>query len=92
VLAQLNARVVQAEGGPALNAALASADLIDELNVTVAPLVTGGDGPRLITGAAPLNHRLRLAQLAEHDDFLFMRWLRHRELAGAETDASVAVE
>lgn len=92
VLAQLDARVVQAEGGPALNAALASADLIDELNVTVAPLLTGGDGPRLITGATPLNHRLRLAQLAEHDDFLFMRWLRHRAFGVAETDSSVVVE
>lgn len=90
VLAQLDAGVVQAEGGPSLNAALASADLIDELNVTIAPVLSGGDGPRLITGAPPLSHRLRLTQLAEHDDFVFMRWLRDRE--PTDTDRSVAVE
>lgn len=78
ILSMLDADVVQAEGGPALNAALAAADLLDELNVTVAPFLSGGDGPRLTAGAPPLSHRLRLAQLAEHDDFLFMRWLRHR--------------
>lgn len=78
VLAQLDAEVVQAEGGPALNAALAHADLIDELNVTVAPLLSGGEGPRLVAGAPPLARRLRLTQLAEHEDFVFMRWLRDR--------------
>ena len=83
ILQQLDARVVQAEGGAALNAALAAADVLDELNVTVAPFVSGGDGQRLTAGAPPLAHRLRLAQLAEHDDFLFMRWLRHRHTDGA---------
>lgn len=78
VVAQLDAQVIQVEGGPSLNATLAAADLIDELNVTVAPMLTGGDGPRLTAGAPALTHRLRLAQLAEHEDYLFMRWLRHR--------------
>lgn len=78
VLAQLDADVVQAEGGPSLNAALAQADLIDELNITVAPWMAGGDGPRLVDGAPPLGHRLRLSQVAEHEDFVFMRWLRKR--------------
>jgi riboflavin biosynthesis pyrimidine reductase len=78
VMAQLDADVVQAEGGASLNAALAAADLVDELNVTLAPMVTGGDGPRLTNGAPDMTRRLRLAQLAEHDDYVFMRWLRTR--------------
>lgn len=78
ILSQLDAQVVQVEGGASLNAALSAHDLIDELNVTVAPFVSGGDGPRLTRGAPPLSHRLRLAQLAEHEDFVFTRWLRHR--------------
>lgn len=78
LLSQLDAQVVQAEGGPTLNAALAEHDLIDELNVTLAPFVAGGDGSRLTQGAPPLAHRLRLAQVAEHEDFVFTRWLRQR--------------
>ena len=38
-------RFVHAEGGPHLNGALATADLIDELNLTLSPHVAGGDGP-----------------------------------------------
>lgn len=78
ILSQVDADVVQVEGGASLNAALAEHDLIDELNVTVAPFLSGGDGSRLTSGAPPLAHRLRLAQLAEHDDFVFTRWLRQR--------------
>ena len=51
-LGQLDADFVQAEGGPSLNAALAAADVIDELNLTISPVLSGGDGPRLLTGAA----------------------------------------
>lgn len=75
-LSRLDADVVQVEGGASLNAAFAENDLIDELNVTISPLVAGGDSPRLVAGAPPLGHRLELAQLAEHDHFLFTRWLR----------------
>lgn len=78
LLGQLDAQVVQAEGGAMLNGTLAELDLIDELNVTLAPFVSGGDGSRLTRGAPPLAHRLHLAQVAEHEDFVFMRWLRQR--------------
>ena len=43
---------VQAEGGAGLNGALAAADLIDELNLTISPMLAGGDGPRVAGGAA----------------------------------------
>jgi riboflavin biosynthesis pyrimidine reductase len=77
-LAQLDAHFVQAEGGPALNGALAAADLIDELNLTISPIISGDDGPRLTSGAPPLLHRMDLAHLLEDDGFLFARYLRRR--------------
>jgi len=77
-LAQLDADIVQAEGGATLNAALAAADLLDELNLTISPVISGGDGPRLTAGAPPLLHRMDLAHLCEDDGFLFTRYLRRR--------------
>ena len=67
---------MQAEGGPALNAALAAADVIDELNLTISPLVSGGDGPRVVTGAPPIGRRMDLAHVLEDDGFLFTRYVR----------------
>jgi len=77
-LAQLDADFVQAEGGAALNAALAQADVIDELNLTISPQLAGGDGPRLTRGAPPLVREMQLAHICEQDGFLFTRYLRHR--------------
>ena len=73
---ELGARVVQAEGGPSLNGALLAADLVDEVNLTVAPLLAGGDGPRLTTGAPDRLLRMRLAHVLEDDGFLFTRYVR----------------
>jgi riboflavin biosynthesis pyrimidine reductase len=67
---------VQAEGGPALNAALVAADLLDELDLTVSPVISGGDGPRLTTGAPDVLRRMQLAHLCEDDGFLFTRYVR----------------
>jgi riboflavin biosynthesis pyrimidine reductase len=77
-LGQLDADFVQAEGGPALNAALAAADVIDELNLTISPQLAGGDGPRLLTGADSIGHRMGLAHVLEDDGFLFTRYVRQR--------------
>lgn len=77
-LAQLDADVVQAEGGASLNGLLAAGDLIDELNLTISPQLTGGDGPRLTLGAPPLSSRMTLAHVLEDDGFLFTRYVRAR--------------
>ena len=69
---------MQAEGGATLNGALAAADLIDELNLTISPQFTGGTGPRLTHGAPPVAHRMDLAHVLEDDGFLFTRWVRQR--------------
>jgi riboflavin biosynthesis pyrimidine reductase len=75
-LAQVDADFVQAEGGALLNGALAEADLIDELNLTISPVLAGGDGPRVTGGVAQLARRMRLAHVLEDDSFLFTRYLR----------------
>jgi riboflavin biosynthesis pyrimidine reductase len=77
-LSQLDVDFVHAEGGPSLNAALAAADVIDELNLTISPTLTGGDGPRVTAGGGAIGHRLDLAHVLEDDGFLFTRYLRRR--------------
>lgn len=75
---KLDADIVQVEGGSLLNASLVEDDLVDELNLTVSPLLCGGDGPRLTTGALPVLHRMDLAHVLEEDGFLFTRYVRRR--------------
>ncbi|HEX2785043.1 MAG TPA: dihydrofolate reductase family protein [Ilumatobacteraceae bacterium] len=75
-LSQVDADFVQAEGGALLNGALAEADLIDELNLTISPLLAGGEGPRVTGGVAQLARRMQLAHVLEDDNFLFTRYLR----------------
>lgn len=65
------------EGGPTLNATLLAAGLIDELCLTISPLLVGGGGGARIMGAAPLPQPagLRLASVLEEDGSLFLRYL-----------------
>jgi riboflavin biosynthesis pyrimidine reductase len=82
---QLNARGlvrIHAEGGPSLLADLAAADLLDELLVTVSPLLVGGsyaDGPeipRILSGAAlpDVPRPLSLVHVLEDEGTLFLRY------------------
>lgn len=77
-------RVVLAEGGPSLNAQLIAADLVDEWNLTIAPLLGGGQAKRPAQGAeradAPAAMHLDRVWLA--DQLLFCRWLRNEPAAG----------
>jgi riboflavin biosynthesis pyrimidine reductase len=75
---KLDADIVQVEGGSLLNASLVEDDLVDELNLTISPLMCGGDGPRLTTGALPVLNRMDLAHVLEEDGFLFTRYVRRR--------------
>jgi riboflavin biosynthesis pyrimidine reductase len=76
-LAQLGHRRVLVEGGPNLLGQLVSAKLLDELCVTVSPLIAGGHGPRMIVQHGPVAPtELRLATLIEDDGFLLSRYVR----------------
>ena len=67
---------VQLEGGAKLNASMVDHDLVDEINLTVSPNVTGGSGPRLTDGATNLLLRFDLQHVLEDDGFLFLRYIR----------------
>ncbi|MEV8632515.1 pyrimidine reductase family protein [Streptosporangium sp. NPDC051023] len=66
---------VLCEGGPKINAQLAAADLVDELCLTVSPMLIGGDAARVLDGPGSLT-RLRLAHVLEEDGFLFTKYVR----------------
>lgn len=76
-LAELGHRRILVEGGPSLLGQLVSADLVDELCLTISPLIAGGDGPRMIVSHGPAKvTRMRLATLIEDDGFLLSRYVR----------------
>lgn len=66
---------VLCEGGPRLLGALLAADRLDELCLTLSPLLAGGSAPR-ITGHAELPNpaRLTVRHLLEQDGYLFVRY------------------
>jgi riboflavin biosynthesis pyrimidine reductase len=65
------------EGGPHLLAQLVAADRLDELCLTISPLLTAGTAPRILAGLTFVEpHRLALSQLLEEDGVLFTRYLR----------------
>jgi riboflavin-specific deaminase-like protein len=63
-LRQEGIRSVLCEGGPNLHAQLIQGSLVDELFVTRAPKITGGEGPGLISGLPEAERPLRLEWLA----------------------------
>lgn len=70
------ARLVLCEGGPNLLGQLVAADLLDELFVTIAPLLVGGAEVGLL-GPVPGGHRrLRLHRVLEDDGFLLTTYRR----------------
>jgi riboflavin biosynthesis pyrimidine reductase len=75
-LPRLGGEVVLCEGGPRLNAHLLAADLVDELCVTVGPVVVAGHSKRLVDGPDIPPARFRLAQVLEQDSELYLRYLR----------------
>ncbi len=46
-------RALLCEGGPRLHAQLQAAGLVDDLFLTIAPKLAGGDAPRILEGALP---------------------------------------
>lgn len=76
-LGDRGARVVVCEGGPSLLGQLVAADLVDELCLTVAPLLVGGEARRIAAGpevAPPV--ALALTRVLESEGYLFLRYAR----------------
>ena len=73
-------RALLCEGGPTLNRALLAAGLVDELFLTLSPLLAGNkDAPRIVEGDdLPAAARLQLEWVLHHDDELYLRYaVRH---------------
>ena len=78
--------VVLCEGGAALLAELLHLELLDELCLTIAPLV-GGDPSRIVADAPrPALTRFELAQLLTAGDEVYLRYLRRGAVPRAGAD------
>ena len=75
-LGQRGASIVLAEGGPTLNGQLHDAGLIDELCLTLSPLLVGTAAARVIDGAGLNLQHLSLDRVLEEDGWLFLRYVR----------------
>ena len=76
-LAARGLRRVLCEGGPSLFGQLLATDSVDELDLTVSPILAGGGLPHIVGGdplAVP--HRMRLEHVLTDDGFLFLRYTR----------------
>jgi riboflavin biosynthesis pyrimidine reductase len=77
-LAGRGMQAVLVEGGPSLNAQLIAAELIDEWNLTLAPILVGA-GPERAAAGPDLAHPItpmNLSRVWQEDDLLFCRWVR----------------
>jgi riboflavin biosynthesis pyrimidine reductase len=64
------------EGGPRLLGQLAAAGVLDELCLSLAPLLASGGAPRITNGPEELTERMELVSLLEEKGFLFARYAR----------------
>lgn len=69
---------VNCEGGPHLLGQIAAAGLLDELTLTVSPILAGPGSGRIIAGPAFAASRMTLAQVLAEDGYLFCRYLREQ--------------
>lgn len=74
-LAARGLRRIDCEGGPHLFGSLLSAGVVDELRLTVSPLLVSGEHGRIATGAALDPVGLRLDSVLAEDDVLLLRYL-----------------
>lgn len=72
-------RALLCEGGPRLHAQLLEDGLVDELFVTHAPKLAGGDGPGLEVGLSELERPLEVVWLLEEDGEVYGRYRVPRE-------------
>jgi riboflavin biosynthesis pyrimidine reductase len=79
-VAELNARgatQLLCEGGAKLMGTLVAADLVDEVCLTVSPLLVGGGPGRMTAGAPGSVRRMSLRHVLTLEDMLFLRYARH---------------
>lgn len=81
VLDQLSARGLRrvlCEGGPSLHGELVGHDLVDEICLTVAPVLASGSAPRIAHATDAVDRPMSLGHAIAVDDVLLTRWVRAR--------------
>jgi riboflavin biosynthesis pyrimidine reductase len=77
VLAERGLFRVLAEGGPLILGSLIENGLMDELCLTIAPILVGGASKRIVTGLGHARTKMRRAHLlADDDGYLYTRYVR----------------
>ena len=66
---------VLSEGGPTLFGAFQQADAIDDLCLSLGPVLVGGTAPRIAVGAGEHLRRLELAHVLEGEGLLLLRYV-----------------
>jgi riboflavin-specific deaminase-like protein len=69
-------RALLSEGGPHLHDQLQADGLVDDLFLTIAPKLSGGEAPRIIEGPLPEVIEMELVWLLEEEGELFARYRR----------------
>jgi riboflavin biosynthesis pyrimidine reductase len=70
-------RCVLTEGGPTLLGAFIEAGLLDELCLTIAPLVVGGEAHRIASGPGQVATRMRCSHVLTDDaGYLYTRYVK----------------
>lgn len=67
---------VLCEGGPTLHGALVAQDLVDDLCLTIAPVLAAGAAPRIAHGPEAVTHPMRRAHVLDAEGVLLTRWVR----------------
>lgn len=75
-LAELGLPQVLCEGGPHLFGALVEADRVDELCLSLSPLIVGGETGRMVRGTRELQRRMQLVHAIPAGDLLLLRYAR----------------
>lgn len=69
--------VILCEGGPTINSELIRDDVVDEVNLTVSPLLALGESKRVASGPSPDSPvKMRLDRTLVGDRSLFLRFVR----------------
>nr|MCW2727924.1 pyrimidine reductase family protein [Aeromicrobium sp.] len=71
---------VLCEGGPSLLGELVGLDLVDEVCLTVAPVLAAGGAPRIALGPEAVDRPMTLGHSLAVGDVLLTRWVRDRAL------------
>lgn len=80
-LAARNYQRIHSEGGPTLLGTFAAAGAVDELNLTLSPLLVGGASGRIAHGAAAseVANSMELNRILKAESMLFLRYVRQQD-------------